>query len=113
MKYDNSPIHNKYPLMTTLIINNIEYLATISHEGTQFELIDFIQENTYTCGSYKVLAYNSFILKNTFTNLNYYKNSDYVLNAYIDKHGSNFLIQKLNYRHYNISKYQILANEKK
>ena len=74
----NTATHNKYPLMTILNINNIKYIVKFTHEGTQFELIDFIQKSVYTCWLYKVLLYNSVISKNTFTSLNFYNNSNEV-----------------------------------
>ena len=100
----DSVIHNEYPLTTLLNIKNNDYLVTFSHEGLQFELIDYNQGNVYSCSIFKVMQYNSLIHKNTFTRLKFYNNSDYVLNAYIEKHGSNFLIQKLLYVKYNITK---------
>ena len=108
----NSDSLNIYPLITILKINNTEYLATVTQEGAQFEIIDFIQQYAYYCNFFKILSYNSMILRNTFINLNYYKNSDYILYVYVEKHNSNFLMQKLKYISPNITKFQILSTEK-
>ena len=108
----DSITHNKYPLTTLLNQNNDEYFVTFSHEGGQFEIIDYNQENIYYCRIFKVMKYNSLIQKNIFTKLKFYNNSDYILNAYIDKHDSNFIIQKLYYVDYNITKFKIQSTEK-
>ena len=107
----DSVFHNKYPLSSFLYINNYEYLVTFSHEGAQFEIIDYNQENIYYYSIFKVIKYNSFIQKNIFTRLKFYNNSDYIFNAYIDKHNSNFLIQKLFFVDYN-TKFKITCTEK-
>jgi hypothetical protein len=95
--------HNKYALITLINIKNKEYIVSLSHEG-QFELFDYDNGQFYYCSFFKVLTQNSIITKNTFTSLKYYNNSDYVLNVYVDKHDFYFLIQKISYLKYNITK---------
>jgi hypothetical protein len=106
-------IENKYPLMTVIKLKNTnkEYLATFSHEG-QFELISYHSEKIFSCPLSIVNSGNSLIMKNTFTSLKYYNNQYYVLNAFIDRSSSNFIIQKLYYDHPDISINHIENEEK-
>ena len=99
----SSSIVNEYPLVTELKIKAKEYLVSLSHKG-QFEVFDYKKNGTYYMSFFKLLNQNSVISKNTFTSLKYYDYSNYVLNAYVDKHDFCFLLQKFNYSHYNITK---------
>ena len=106
-------IENKYPLMTIIKLEDVnkEYLITFSHEGL-FELISFHSGKIFSCPLSLVNSGNSFIMKNTFTSLKYYNNQYYVLNAFIDRNSSNFMIQKLYFQHPDIS-INLIENEEK
>ena len=95
--------HNKHALMTLLEINKKQYIVTLSHEG-QFELFDYDNANVYYSSFFTILTQNSVMSKNTFTSLKFYNYTDYVLNVYVDKHDYYFLLQKLYYMQYNITK---------
>jgi hypothetical protein len=94
--------HNKYPLISILKIKNNEYLASITYDS-MFELYDYNKNKIYSQGLFQSVKYNSNIMKNTFISLDFYDNSDYILNAYIDKKERNVLIQKLYYMDADIS----------
>ena len=93
--------HNKYPLISILKIRNNEYLASIC--DLMFELYDYNKNKVYSQGIFQTITFNSNIMKNTFISLDFYDNSDYILNAYIDKKERNFLLQKLYYMNPDIS----------
>ena len=110
----SSTVHNKYPLMAVIKIEDInkEYLATFSHEGSQFELISYNSGKMFISPLSIVNSGNSFISKNTFMSLNFYDNRNYILSVFVDKSNSNFMIHKLFYQHPDIGMHPIENEEK-
>ena len=88
---------NTYPMLAFIKIDDKEYLLSMSH-SSMFELFEFSLNEVYSQGIFQIIKYNSYISKNIFMSLNYYNNSDYILNAYVDKHDKLFLLQKLHFR---------------
>ena len=88
---------NTYPMLSFIKIDGTEYLLSMSH-SSMFELFEFSLNEVYTQGLFQIIKYNSYIYKNIFMSLNYYNNSDYILNAYVDKHDRLFLLQKLYFK---------------
>jgi len=78
-------------LLSFLNLFGTEYLITMSHSSS-FELFEFSKNEVYTEAFFQILKYNSYIYKNTFTSLNYYNNSDYILNVYVDKRERFFIL---------------------
>ena len=109
-----STVHNKYPLMAVIKIedDNKEYLATFSHEGSQFELLSYNSGKMFTSSLSIVNSGNSFISKNTFMGLKLFDNKNYILSAFVDKSNSYFMIHKLYYQRPDISMYHIENEEK-
>ena len=110
----SNTIHNKYPLMAIIKIedNNKEYIATFSHEGSQFELISYNSERMFTSSLSIVNSGNSFISKNAFMSLKFYDNKNYILSVFVDKSNSNFVAHKLFYQRPDISMHHIENEEK-
>ena len=110
----SSTIHNSYPLMSVIKLEDInkDYLATFSHEGSQFELINCSSRTVFTCPLSKVNSGNSFVSKNTFMSLKFFNNKYYILSVFVDKSNSNFMIHKLFYQHPDISMHHIENEEK-
>jgi len=106
----DSAYHNKYPTITLINILNNTYIGTISYEAKRLEILNYNKSKTY----YKKIdtISNTYISKNTFTSLKYYNNKEYIINAYIDKDNSNFLIQKINIPHPDISTIDMTYTEK-
>ena len=108
----NTDYNNKYPLMTYLTISSKEYLTSFSHEGQVIELISYDDGKIYPCSIYKGMNRNALIQKNTFTCLKYYDYRKYILNAFIEKKNSNFLIQKIYIPRSNITYYGFECTQK-
>ena len=96
---------NIYPSITSLTINNEEYLISFSHDGV-FESLDYNKGHAYGRYSYTAIGYTSNVNKNTFIKLKYYNNSNYVLNSHIAKDGKSnfFFLIKINFRNGNLTK---------
>ena len=97
--------YNKYPLITSLIINNEEHIASISHYG-YFEILDYKAGNATGRETNSAILFSTNVNKNTFTSLKYYNYSNIVLNAYIskDRNHNFFMLQKIFFRQSNINK---------
>ena len=102
---------NAYPMLSFIKINDTEYLLSMSH-SSMFELFEFSLNEVYSQGIFQIIRYNSYIYKNIFMSLNYYNNSDYILNAYVDKHDRLFLLQKLHFRQVYIPSRNIKNDQK-
>ena len=102
---------NNYPALSFVKIEGSEYLLTMS-QTSMFELFEFSLNEVYSQGIFQIIRYNSYILKNTFMSLNYYNNSDYILNAYVDKHDRYFLLQKLHFKQVYIPSRNIYNEQK-
>ena len=102
---------NIYPLMAILKINMTKYISTFSHKGL-FELIDYNKEKVYYSSFEKITNKHSIIYKNTFISLKYYNYSNYILNTFIDKFSSEFIIQKYYYKNPDITQFRIKIKEK-
>ena len=95
---------NRYPVLTFIKINNIEYLVAFSQDGP-IELFNFQEGKIYSTYNLNTVLTNSVIRKNTFTSLNYYDKSVYALNAFINKKTPyNLYIQKIYFQTYKLSK---------
>ena len=99
---------NKYPLFTFLNINDIEYLISFSQDGP-IELYDFTNNKINYVFNLNVVKTNSVIRKNIFTNLKFYNNANYILNAFIDKKKNyKLLVQKIYFEKVKISKENVI-----
>ena len=96
---------NIYPTMTSLIINNKEYLISLSHDGN-IESLDYKKGYAYGRYVFSAIAYISKVNKNTFVHLKYYNNSNYILNSHISKNGKSnfFFLIKINFKNGNLTK---------
>ena len=96
---------NAYPLITSLIIDNEEYIVSLSHQGC-FESLDY--KNGFASGrnTNSALIFSTNVNKNTFTSLKYYNNSNIILNSYISKdiNKNFFMLQKIFFGKSNINK---------
>ena len=96
---------NAYPLITSLIIDNEEYIVSLSHQGC-FESLDY--KNGFASGrnTNSALIFSTNVNKNTFTSLKYYNNSNIILNSYISKdiNKNYFMLQKIFFGKSNINK---------
>ena len=92
-------------MITPLIINGDYILLSLSHEGS-FESFEFTSYLSYSREKTSAMADNSFICKNTFIYLKYYNSINYVLNAFVGKGRNRLYIQKLFFKHYNLTKYK-------
>ena len=98
---------NRYPLLTFLNIDDKDYLISFSQDDS-LELYDFQNNKIYYTFNLYITKTNSVIRKNIFTSLNYYNNSNYILNGFIDKKAPYKLtIQKIYFEHFQISRYNI------
>ena len=103
----NSPIYNKYPLLTIVKIEDTEYIGTYTNYDGHFEIINYDSEEIYYSPiNFNEIKKTSEIFKNTFISLKYHDNS-FVFNAFIDKMNSQLKIEKLYYSHKNIKDYPI------
>ena len=98
--------YNIYPILALLIKNEKQYLVEITFDS-MFELYDYYNNVVYSQGIFQIIGQNSRIYKNTFISLDYYDNTDYILNAYVEKKNNYFLLQKLYFRQVDISNRQI------
>ena len=102
---------NRYPLLSFLKFENDEYLLSFC-QNSMFESFDFYSNNVFNQGIFQIIGLNSNINKNTFTRLNYYNNSNYILNSYIDQKHRYFLLQKLNFTQLHLNtKIGVLENK--
>ena len=94
---------NAYPLITSLIIDNEEYIVSLSHQGC-FESLDY--KNGFASGrnTNSALIFSTNVNKNT--SLKYYNNSNIILNSYISKdiNKNYFMLQKIFFGKSNINK---------
>ena len=96
---------NIYPSITSLIINNEEYLISISHDGV-FESLDYKKGFAYGRYASAAIAYTSKVNKNSFIHLKYYNNSNYILNSHIskDRKSNFFFLIKIYFKHENLTR---------
>ena len=99
---------NVYPLLTFLHINGKEYLISFSQNGP-IESFDFENDKIYFESNFHIVNKNSAIKKNVFTSLNYYNNSNYILNGFVNKKTNSelLLIIKYFFPTFQISKYNV------
>jgi len=101
----NLEADNIYPSITSLIINNEEFLISISHNGN-FESLNY--KNSSATGRYTntAIGYTSNVNKNTFIHLKFYNNSNYILNSHISKDGKSnfFFLIKIFFKNGNLTK---------
>ena len=103
----NSPIYNKYPLLTIIKIVDTEYIGVYTNIDGHFEIINFDSaEIYYSPINNRDMKSTSNIFKNTFISLKYLDNS-YVFKAFINKSNSQLKIEKLYFSHKNIKDYPI------
>ena len=94
--------NNKYPLLTFVKINDIEYLVTFSQDGP-IELFNFQDLNVYSTFNLRTVKTNSVVRKNTFFSFSNFNNFDYALNAFIDKKNPYKLwVQKIYFQNYKL-----------
>ena len=96
---------NAYPLITSLIIDNEEYIVSLSHQGC-FESLDYKKGFASGRNTNSALIFSTNVNKNTFTSLKYYNNSNIILNSYISKdiNKNFFMLQKIFFGKSNINK---------
>ena len=92
----DSAANNTYPKLTFYNIKGKEYLATYS-QGSQFELIDFKKNIVYYTFHYQVINYIPHVHKDIFFSLQYYNNSQYIINAFMSRKDSALIIHKISY----------------
>ena len=97
--------NNTYPSITSLIVNNEEYIFSISQDGN-FESLDYKKGAASGRYTNSAIIYSSIVNKNTFTHLKYYNYSNIVLNTYISKdiNSNFFILQKIYFKHGNLTK---------
>ena len=79
-------------MLALVKINQKEYLTSFT-QSSMFELFDYSKNEVYTYGIF-LFQYNSNILKNSFFSINYYNNTNYIFNAFVDRHDRCFILQK-------------------
>ena len=101
----NLEANNVYPSITSLIIDNEEYLISISHDGN-FESLNY--KNGSATGRYtnSAMGFTSNVNKNTFIHLKFYNNSNYILNSFISKDGKSnyFFLIKILFKNGNLTR---------
>ena len=97
---------NKYPMISFLLINNHEYIVSFSHESN-FEIYDYENIAYSMATKFLFTSTYSIISKTSFTSLKYYNNSNYILNAFINKKTQDkyFILQKIYCPHFQLDKY--------
>ena len=91
----NLEAYNIYPMVTSLNIKDEEFLISISQEGN-FESFNY--KNGFATSQYanSAFRFSSNIYKNSFTNLKYYNNSNYILSSFISKKNKyNYLVLQI------------------
>ena len=85
-----------YPVFTFYNIKGREYLASYS-QGEEFELIDLKKDIIYSAFHFKVINYIPNNKKDSFFSLNFYNNSQYIINTFVSRKENCLVIQKIPY----------------
>ena len=96
--------NNEYPMISSIIINEKEYIVSLSHKS-DFEIYDFENKISSNLNLFFVTQVKAAISKNTFISLNYYKNSNYILHAFVHRKAQDkyFILQKLYYTQFQLT----------